>query len=211
VTVDGAPAHLGQKIDPELAWVEVDGVALPVKPDLVYYLLYKPVGVISTTEDTHDRPTVTELVPDDNRVYPVGRLDADSEGLMLLTNDGALTERITHPRYGVTKTYLAEVEGAVGVKAITQLVGGVELDDGPARAAGARVVGDGRSRSLVEVTMTEGRNREVRRMFDVIGHPVRRLVREAIGPIRDRQLKPGEWRELTLAEVRSLYAAATEQ
>lgn len=209
--MDGAPAHLGQKIDPEIAWIEIDGVALPVKPDLVHYLLYKPVGVISTTEDTHDRPTVTALVPDTTRVYPVGRLDADSEGLLLLTNDGALTERITHPRYGVTKTYLAEVEGSVGARALTRLTAGVELDDGPARAAAARVIDDGRTRSLVEITMTEGRNREVRRMFEVVGHPVRRLVREAIGPIRDRQLKPGEFRELTLAEVRSLYAAATEQ
>jgi 23S rRNA pseudouridine2605 synthase len=208
--VDGAPAHLGQKIDPEFAWVEVDGVALPVKPDLVYYLLYKPVGVVSTTEDTHGRTTVTSLVPAGTRLYPVGRLDADSEGLMLMTNDGALTERVTHPRFGVTKTYLAEVEGSVGVKAIAQLVGGVQLDDGPARAVAARVVDDGGSRSLVAVTMTEGRKREVRRMFDVIGHPVRRLVREAIGPIRDRQLKPGEYRELSVAEVRSLYAAATE-
>jgi 23S rRNA pseudouridine2605 synthase len=211
VTVDGVPAHLGQKIDPAIARVEVDGIALPVKPDLVYYLLYKPVGVISTTEDTHDRHTVTELVPGHTRVYPVGRLDADSEGLLLLTNDGDLTERVTHPRFGVRKTYLAEVEGSVGAKAMAQLVGGVELDDGPARAAAARVVDEGRSRSLVEVTMTEGRKREVRRMLDVVGHPVRRLVREAIGPVRDRQLKPGEWRELTLAEVRSLYAAATEQ
>lgn len=210
MTVDGAPAHLGQKIDPELAWVEVDGVALPVKPDLVYYLLYKPVGVVSTTEDTHGRTTVTSLVPAGTRLYPVGRLDADSEGLMLLTNDGALTERVTHPRFGVTKTYLAEVEGSVGATAIAQLVGGVQLDDGPARAVAARVVDDGGSRSLVAVTMTEGRKREVRRMFDVIGHPVRRLVREAIGPIRDRQLKPGEYRGLSVAEVRSLYAAATE-
>jgi 23S rRNA pseudouridine2605 synthase len=110
----------------------------------------------------------------------------------------------------VTKTYLVEVAGSVGSRAIARLLGGVELEDGPARATAARVVDDGRSRSLVEVTMTEGRNREVRRMFDAVGHPVRRLVREAIGPIRDRRLKPGEWRELTLAEVRSLYAAATE-
>ncbi len=129
----------------------------------------------------------------------------------MLTNDGALTERVTHPRYGVTKTYLAEVDGSVGTKALAKLTAGVELDDGPARAAGARVVDDGRTRSLVEVVMTEGRKREVRRMFDAVGHPVRRLVREAIGPIRDRQLKPGEWRELTMTEVRSLYAAAGEQ
>lgn len=210
MTVDGALAHLGQKVDPETAWVEVDGVALPIKPDLVYYLLYKPVGVVSTTDDPHNRETVTELVPGDTRVYPVGRLDADSEGLLLLTNDGALTERVTHPRYGVTKTYLVEADGSVGTKAIAALTAGVELDDGPARATAARVVDDSRSRSLVEVTMTEGRKREVRRMFDVIGHPVRRLVREAIGPIRDRRLKPGEWRELSPAEVRSLYTAATE-
>jgi len=186
-------------------------VALPIKPDLVYYLLYKPVDVVSTTDDPQGRPTVVDLVPDDTRVYPVGRLDADSEGLLLLTNDGALTERVTHPRYGITKTYLVEVDGSVGTRALARLTAGVDLDDGPARAVGARVVDDGRSRSLVEVTMTEGRKREVRRMFDVIGHPVRRLVREAIGPIRDRQLKPGEWRDLSVAEVRSLYAAATEQ
>jgi len=211
VTVDGAAAHLGQKVDPETARVEVDGVVLPVKPDLVYYLLYKPVGVLSTTDDPHHRETVTELVPGHTRVYPVGRLDADSEGLLLLTNDGALTERVTHPRYGVTKTYLVEADGSIGARATARLAAGVELDDGPARAARVRVVDESRSRSLVEVTMTEGRKREVRRMFDVVGHPVRRLVREAIGPIRDRQLKPGEWRELSVTEVRSLYAAATEQ
>jgi 23S rRNA pseudouridine2605 synthase len=211
VTVDGAPAHLGQKVDPETAWVEVDGVALPIKPGLVFYLLYKPVGVISTTDDPQQRQTVIDLVPGHTRVYPVGRLDADSEGLLVLTNDGALTERVTHPRYGITKTYLVEVDGSIGGKALSRLTKGVDLDDGPARAVGARVVDEGRSRSLVEVTMAEGRKREVRRMFDIIGHPVRRLVREAIGPIRDRQLKPGEWRDLSVAEVRSLYAAATEQ
>lgn len=211
MTVDGEPAHLGQKIDTSMAWVEVDGVPLPVKPDLVYYLLYKPVGTVSTTDDPQGRSTVTDLVPTDTRVYPVGRLDADSEGLLLLTNDGALTERVTHPRYGVTKAYLAEVEGSVGSKATSRLTSGVELDDGPARAAAARVVETGPSTTLVEITMTEGRNREVRRMFDAVGHPVRRLVREAIGPIRDRQLKPGDWRELDLREVRSLYASAVEE
>lgn len=210
MTVDGTPAHLGQKIDPETAWVEVDGVALPVKPDLAYYLLYKPVGVISTTDDPQQRETVTSLVPGATRLYPVGRLDADSEGLLLLTNDGALTERVTHPRYGITKTYLVEADGAVGAKAVARLTAGVGLDDGPARAARARLVEVGRTGSLIEVVMTEGRKREVRRMFDVIGHPVKRLVREAIGPIRDRQLKPGEWRELNMAEVRSLYAAAED-
>jgi len=209
--VDGEPAHLGQKIDIETAWVEVDGVPLPVKPDLVYYLLYKPVGVVSTTDDPQGRPTVIDLVPGEDRVYPVGRLDFDSEGLLLLTNDGALTERVTHPRYGVTKTYLVEAEGSVGSKAIGQLTAGVELEDGPAKAGSARVVDSGPATTLVEVTMTEGRKREVRRMFDAVGHPVKRLVREAIGPIRDRKLKPGEWRNLDVPEVRSLYAAAVEE
>ncbi len=208
MTVDAATAHLGQKVDPNTAWVEVDGVPLPIKPDLVYYLLYKPVGVVSTADDPEDRATVTGLVPADTRVYPVGRLDADSEGLLLITNDGALTERVTHPRFGITKTYLVEAEGSVGARAIARLVAGVDLEDGPARATAARLVEAGRSTTLVQVVMTEGRKREVRRMFDSIGHPVRRLVREAIGPIADRQLKPGEWRELTVAEVRSLYAAA---
>ncbi len=211
MTVDGEPAHLGQKIDTETAWVEVDGVVLPVRPDLVYYLLYKPIGVVSTTNDPHGRETVSQLVPTGTRVYPVGRLDADSEGLLLLTNDGALTERVTHPRYGVKKTYLVEAEGSVGSKAISRLTAGVDLDDGPARAATARMVDSAPSTSLVEVTMIEGRKREVRRMFDLIGHPVRRLVREAIGPIRDRKLKPGEWRKLDAEEVRSLYAAAVEK
>lgn len=183
---------------------------LPIKPDLVHYLLYKPVGVVSTTDDPQGRPTVIDLVPATTRVYPVGRLDADSEGLLLLTNDGALTERVTHPRYGIEKTYLVQIDGSMGSKALSRLTAGVELDDGSARAVGARVVEAGRTRSLVEVVMTEGRKREVRRMFDAVGHPVRRLVREAIGPITDRRLKPGEWRDLSLAEVRSLYAAATE-
>ena len=208
MVVDGMPAHLGQKVDPEVALVEVDGVPLPIKPDLVYALLYKPVGVVSTAADTHGRQTVTDLVDLGTRVYPVGRLDVDSEGLLLLTNDGSLTERLTHPRFGVPKTYLVHASGAVGMKAAARLSEGVELDDGPARAQSVRVVGRAPAATLVEVVMVEGRNREVRRMFDVIGHPVIRLVREAIGPLRDRTLAPGEWRRLSLGEVRSLYAAA---
>ena len=198
---------MGQKIDPETAWVEVDGVPLPVRPDLVYYLLYKPVGVVSTADDPQGRQTVVDLVPADTRVYPVGRLDADSEGLLILTNDGALTERLTHPRYGVTKTYLVEVTGTAGDRALGRLTAGVDLDDGVARAAAARLVEVSAGRSLVTVVMAEGRKREVRRMFDTVGHPVRRLVRVAIGPLRDRRLKPGQWRELSTTEVRSLYSS----
>ena len=208
VTVDGSPAHLGQKVDPQTARVLVDGVPLPIRPDLVHYLLNKPAGVVSTADDPHGRTTVVDLVPDATRVYPVGRLDADSEGLLIVTNDGDLTEMITHPSHGVTKTYLARVTGDVGRGVIRSLIEGVELDDGPARALGARVVDRHAGQTLVEVVMGEGRNREVRRLFDTLGHPVLSLVRTAIGPLRDPDLKPGEWRRLTIEEVRALYRTA---
>lgn len=210
MTVDGEPAHLGQKIDPATARVEVDGIPLPVKPDQVYVLLNKPTGVVSTTDDPQGRPTVVELVGAGLRVYPVGRLDVHSEGLMLLTNDGDLTEKVTHPRYGVTKTYLALVQGEPSDKAIRLLTRGIELDDGPATARTARLVDRHGEAALVEIVMGEGRKREVRRMLEAVGHPVRRLVRTAIGPLRDRRLKPGEWRHLAIDEVRDLYAAADE-
>lgn len=205
VLVDGDRAHVGQKVDPNRVRVVVDGVPLPVAPDLVHYLLYKPAGVISTADDPQGRPTVVSLVPDEPRVYPVGRLDADSEGLLILTNDGALTERLTHPRYGVTKSYVVLVDGRPSVAALRSLTDGVELDDGPARARSARLVDASRESALVEVVLTEGRKREVRRMFDAIGHPVHRLVRTAIGSLRDPDLAPGTWRRLDVFEVRSLY------
>lgn len=178
---------------------------LPVRPDLLHLLLYKPPGVISTAEDPQGRRTVVDLVGGDTRLYPVGRLDADSEGLILVTNDGELTERVTHPRYGITKTYMALVEGHPGRSAMRALLEGVELDDGPARAAAARIVDRSGPGALVEMVMTEGRNREVRRMLEAVGHPVVRLVRTAIGPITDRDLRPGEWRRLSIEEVRRLY------
>jgi 23S rRNA pseudouridine2605 synthase len=208
VTVDGTAAHLGQKVDPETALVEVDGIPLPVKPGLVHYLLYKPVGVVSTAADPQGRPTVIDLVPPDTRVYPVGRLDTDSEGLLIVTNDGALTEFVTHPRYGVTKTYLARVAGHPGKAALARLLSGIELDDGPARAMAARPIDRSDHSTLVEVVLAEGRNREVRRMFSALGHEVEALVRVAIGPIRDPELSPGAWRLLSTAEVRSLYSTA---
>ena len=208
--VDGAPAHLGQKIDPSLSKVAIDGIPLPVAPGLVYYLLYKPPGVVSTADDPEGRATVVDLVPTDTRVFPVGRLDADSEGLLLLTNDGDLTLRLTHPRFGVHKTYVVLVEGVVRDADIRRIVAGVELDDGPAVAVAARVRDRRANESLVEVTMNEGRKREVRRMMDVVGHPVIRLVRTGIGPLRDTTLKPGDWRVLGVTEVRALYAAGRE-
>ncbi len=209
VTVDGAPAHLGQKVERELVRVEVDGVPLPIRPGLVYYLVNKPIGVVSTTLDPQGRSTVTDLVPADPRVYPVGRLDADSEGLLLLTNDGDLTNLITHPSHAVSKTYSVLVEGMPTTAQVRQLEKGVELDDGPAAAISARLLDSSRNRGLLEVTMGEGRKREVRRMCDAIGFPVMKLFRIAIGPLTDPGLKSGEWRVLTMEEVRSLYAAAT--
>ncbi len=207
VTVDGEPAHLGQKIDPNKAQVEVDKVPLPVRPGLVYALLNKPPDVVSTADDPQGRTTVVDLVPLGTRIYPVGRLDFESEGLIILTNDGALTEFVTHPRHGVTKTYLAMVNGDPPERAMRRLRDGVELDDGPAAVRSARVIDRHGDRSLVEIVMAEGRKREVRRMLDEVGHPVIRLVRTAIGPISDRSIKPGEWRHLTIEEVREIYRA----
>ena len=210
MTVDGEPAHLGQKVDPTTARVEIDGVPLPIAPDLAYYAVYKPVGTVSTADDPQGRPTVVGLVPDGPRVYPAGRLDADSEGLMVLTNDGDLTLRLTHPRFGVHKTYVVLVTGVVETGTIRRLTSGVELDDGPAAAVSARVIDRSRDTSLVEMTMGEGRKRIVRRMLDVVGHPVQRLVRTSIGPLRDPSLSPGQCRPLTIEEIRALYAAGGE-
>ena len=210
VTVDGEPAHLGQKVDPATARVEIDGVPLPIAPDLAYYAVYKPVGTVSTADDPQGRPTVVGLVPDGPRVYPAGRLDADSEGLMVLTNDGDLTLRITHPRFGVHKTYVVLVSGVVDAGTIRKLTGGVDLDDGLATAVSARIVDRSGDTSLVEVTLGEGRKRIVRRMFDAVGYPVQRLVRTSIGPLRDTALSPGQCRPLTIEEVRALYKAGED-
>ena len=204
VTVNGKVAPLGQRVDVDSDRVEVDGSAVGVQPDLVYYLLNKPRGVVTTAADTHGRPTVVDLVPAEPRVFPVGRLDADTEGLLLLTNDGELTHRLTHPSFGVDKEYLAEVEGAPSPSAVRRLREGVDLEDG--RTAPARV-------ALIpphalRIVIHEGRNRQVRRMCDAVGHPVVRLVRTRIGPLVDRDLAPGEWRALSMAEVRALGAAA---
>ena len=212
VTVDGAVATIGRRVDPELADVAVDGVTVPTRAGLVYYLLNKPGGVISTAQDTHGRPTVVDLVPAEPRVHPVGRLDAETEGLLLLTNDGDLTHRLTHPSFGLEKEYLAEVEGVPSRAAVRTLREGVELDDG--RTAPARVApapGADGERAALLIVIHEGRNRQVRRMCEAIGHPVRRLVRTRIGPIADRALAPGEWRRLTPAEVRGLYGAVTAE
>jgi 23S rRNA pseudouridine2605 synthase len=200
VLVNGEVAVLGRRVDPGADRVAVDGVPVAVRPGLVYYALNKPAGVISTTSDPQGRPAVTGLVPADPRVHPVGRLDADSEGLLLLTNDGDLTYRLTHPRFGVAKEYLVAVEGTLQRGALRQLREGVVLEDG--RTAPARVAPIGPNG--LRITIHEGRNRQVRRMCDAVGHPVRRLVRTRIGPVRIGTLAPSEWRELTAREVRAL-------
>jgi 23S rRNA pseudouridine2605 synthase len=204
VRVNGEVVALGARIDPETDRLEVDGVAVSVRDGLVYYLLNKPRGVVTTADDPQGRPTVVELVPDEPRVFPVGRLDLDTEGLLLLTNDGELTHRLTHPSYGVEKEYLAHVEGRPTRGALRRLREGVELDDGPTAPAQVSAPEPG----VLRLVIHEGRNRQVRRMCEAVGHPVVRLVRTRLGPIRDQALAPGAWRTLSADEVRALEVAA---
>ena len=206
ITVNGAPARLGQQIDPDRDKVEVDGNPVGLRADLVYYLLNKPPGVVTTASDPQGRPTVVGIVPADPRVFPVGRLDADSEGLLVLTNDGELTHRLTHPSFGVDKEYLVQVEGRPSRGALRSLRDGVELEDGAAQAVAVSLP----EPSVIRIVVHEGRNRLVRRMCAAIGHPVIRLVRTRIGPLADRRLAPGQWRELSQGEVRALERQGTE-
>ncbi len=204
VTVDGEVAVLGRRVHPESVHIEVEGVPLSVRPGLVHYLLNKPAGVVTTADDPQGRPTVVQLVPTVPRVFPVGRLDADTEGLLLVTNDGDLTHRLTHPSFGVDKEYLAEVAGIPSRGALRRLREGVDLEDGPTAPARVALVPPNGLRIVIH----EGRNRQVRRMCSAVGHPVIRLVRVRIGPLADRSLAPGTWRALTPAEVRALETAA---
>jgi 23S rRNA pseudouridine2605 synthase len=208
VSVDGqVVADLGRRVDPARDRVEVDGSRVVLDQRRRYWLLNKPPGVVSTAADPEGRPTVVGLVPEEPRVFPVGRLDRDTEGLLLLTNDGPLAYRLTHARYGVEKRYLAEVE-RLPADAPARLRRGVVLEDGPARPARVRVVAAAGRRQMVEVVLVEGRNREVRRLLDAVGAPVRRLVRTGVGPVRLRGLAPGEYRPLRPDEIRGLYRAA---
>ena len=209
MTIDGTVATLGDKVDPESSRVEVDGSLVNLNPNLRYYALHKPAGVVTTMSDPQGREDIRGLLPVDGpRVFPVGRLDRDSEGLLLLTNDGELANRLLHPRHGVEKEYLAEVEGVPTPKQLSALRRGVDLDDGPARALAATAAGDSGSRGAVRVVMGEGRKREVRRMLAAVGLPVTRLIRLRMGPIALGGLAPGTHRELDHAEIRALYAAA---
>jgi len=203
VLVDGEVAVLGRRVDVETVLIEVDGAPVGVRPDLVHYLLNKPAGVVTTADDPQGRPTVVGMVPTEPRVFPVGRLDLDTEGLLLLTNDGELTHRLTHPSFGVEKEYVAEVLGEPSRGALRRLREGIELDDGTTAPARAALLDP----SVLRLTIHEGRNRQVRRMCEAIGHPVVRLIRTRIGPLADRSLAPGAWRELTGDELRSLQRA----
>ncbi len=204
VTVNGETAELGRRVDVGRDVVSFDGVALPVLPGLVHYLLHKPAGIVTTAHDPFGRPTVLTLVPDAPRVFPVGRLDADTEGLLVLTNDGDLAQRLTHPSFGVEKEYLVEVNGVPSAGDLRRLRLGIDLDDGKTAPATVGVVAPG----VIRMVIHEGRNRQIRRMCDAVGHPVRRLVRTRIGPVTDARLKPGSWRALDPSEVRALGRAA---
>jgi 23S rRNA pseudouridine2605 synthase len=205
VLVNGMPARLGQRVDVAHDVVLLDGAPVGILPGLVYYLLNKPEGVIATASDPEGRPTVLELLPSSPRVFSVGRLDAATSGLLIMTNDGELAQIVAHPSNGVEKEYLAQVEGDPSPQALRRLREGVEIEPGvvtrPARVAR-------RGPGVLRIVIHEGRNRQVRRMCEAVGHPVERLVRTRIGPISDVHLQPGQFRELSLKEVRELALAA---
>ena len=202
VRVNGAPGELHTVVGARDV-VEVDGLRVSLQP-LSYVLLHKPPGVVTTARDPHGRPTVVDLVRHDARVVPVGRLDADTTGALLLTNDGPLAHRLAHPRYGVPKVYEAEVEGIPGPEAVAALRDGVQLEDGRTSPAEVRAIGDGR----IELTLHEGRKHQVKRMCEAVGHPVLRLHRSRYAGLGIEGLEPGEWRELTADELRDLRAVA---
>jgi 23S rRNA pseudouridine2605 synthase len=198
VTVNGEVAGLATYVRPTDD-VRLDGQ--PLAPEeLAYVLLHKPAGVVTTARDPHGRPTVVDFVGHPLRVVPVGRLDADTTGVLLLTNDGALAHRLVHPRYEVKKVYEAEVEGDPGPDELARLEAGVELDDGPTAPARARRLGPGR----VELSIHEGRKHQVKRMLEAVGHPVRRLHRSRYAGLGVEGLEPGRWRPLTADEIASL-------
>ena len=214
VEINGRVATLGDRLDPAFDEVRVDGSKVNVDPELRTFALHKPRGVTTTMRDPHAERDLTSFLPKGVHLFPVGRLDRDTEGLLLLTNDGSLAHRLTHPRYAIEKEYLAEVGKPPSNRQLSRLRRGVELDDGTAKAVDARSAGGwgGRGgaggRGGVRLVMVEGRKREVRRMLDAVELPVRRLVRVRVGPIRLGKLGPGEVRELEPEDVRALYRAA---
>jgi len=207
VEINGRMATLGDRLDPAVDQVRVDGSKVNVNPELRAFALHKPRGVTTTMRDPHAERDLSGFLPKGVHVFPVGRLDRDTEGLLLLTNDGSLAHRLTHPRYAIEKEYLAEVGRPPSHRQLARLRRGVELEDGPARAVDARSAGGAAGRGGVRLVMVEGRKREVRRMLDAVELPVRRLVRVRVGPIRLGRLRPGDVRELEPEETRALFRA----
>jgi pseudouridine synthase len=209
VTVnESAATNPGTLVDPAVDRVCVDGRPVPAAPSLCYVLLNKPAGYVSSRSDPRGRPVVTDLLRGVRaRVYPVGRLDADVEGLLLLTNDGALTHRLLHPRYGLARVYEATVAGTVRGTELARWRAGVLLEDGPARAEEVAILRRGAGQTVMRLTFREGRKHEVKRYCERLGHPVRRLRRIGFGPLTLGALRPGERRPLTAREVRALRAA----
>ena len=207
VSVNGEVAVIGTRVDAQSDIICIDGGRIPVNPTLVYYLLNKERGVVSSASDPYGRPTVVDCVPSEVRLFPVGRLDAGSEGLILLTNDGFLAYRLTHPSYGVEKEYLVQVEGTLSRADATKLKKGIELEDGIAHAVHVSIL----SPDSMTITVAEGRNRLVRRMCEAIDHPVVRLIRVRIGPLTDRSLPPGHSRLLGNKDILGLYGITTQK
>lgn len=198
----------GMRVDPETDTINVDGQRIPTRSDIAVFMFNKPLGVVTTMRDEQGRPCVGDFLPDQPPgLFYVGRLDADTEGLLLLTNDGLLGHRLGHPSFAIAKTYLATVAGRVDQSTIRDLLAGITLDDGPAKCDAVRIRERLSDRTLVELTMHEGRNRIVRRMFAAVGHPVEQLARTAIGPLRLANLRSGTMRELSVKELGSLYEA----
>ncbi|MFM1950789.1 MAG: hypothetical protein RL418_476 [Actinomycetota bacterium] len=201
--------ELGTRIDPEVDQVQVDGRPWQLDPDRIYFAFHKPKGVVSTMADENGRPCLADYFMGFDRVFNIGRLDADTTGLLLMTNDGDLANQLAHPSFGVEKLYVAKVRGKITRVEMQRLKDGVKLDDGLAQADSARVIDQNEQTSLVEVVLHSGKNRVVRRMFDAIGFPVLELTRKSFGPMRLGNLKPGQFRELSKLEVGLLLEAAT--
>lgn len=209
VKVDGRVVReLGSRIDPTVASVEVDGRPIQLDPDRVYFAFHKPKGVVSSMSDELGRKDLSHYFFGIDRVFNVGRLDTDTTGVLLMTNDGELANQLAHPSFGVEKLYVAKVQGAIQRSELQKLLDGVRLEDGTVRADSARILDQNQEFSLVEVVLHSGQNRVVRRMFDAISHPVIDLTRKSFGPLRLGSLKPGAFRELSKLEVSSLMMAA---
>ena len=196
--------EMGTRVDPERDTIRVDGSRIPAPRHHLYLVLNKPRGVVSTMSDPEGRPALDEYVPVHQRLYHVGRLDTDTEGLLLLTNDGDFANKLMHPSHEVPKTYVAEIKGLIDNPTLKRLSNGLKLEDGWVKPDKVKLMTRGETRSMVQITLHEGRNRIVRRMFDAVGHPVRRLTRIAVGPVRLGRLQVGETRELTRDELGAL-------